>query len=497
MIKKYTILSVVILLTFNASVIFSNNLRMSDFRLIGTNVEMGILINVDSIYWENSWRNDIKGTGYTAPHNHDAIWFFAKYKLRSSNVWFPAKFTPSSGYHSLDPFCEIKTSSDSMGVFLFKRNNGTGTNLFRNTSLFFNGKNIHNSHDSVSLAIFAVEMVYIPQDSFYVGDGTTANIFGQLCGFDNVSPYRVVSENSITLGGLGANSLNNRNGTGMFNPDDFNNTTTKTLPVEFPKGYNSFYSMKYEVTSQQYTDFLNSIDELQASFRFSNTFGMERNAIQKIGNVYSTTAPDRANNYMSWADGAAYADWIGLRPMTELEIEKISRGPLNAVADECAWGNNSFVQMTSMDGVDGSGTETALPDNANCNYNLIDGGAGQPIGGPVRVGIFATSTSGRVESGASYYGVMEMTGNCWERNVSIGNVTGRLFNGLNGDGLLTINGDANVLNWPPASAEGSGYRMGNWFRSILRARVSDRFYASSTIPDRTGHRGFRCARTSN
>ncbi|MCY7361398.1 MAG: SUMF1/EgtB/PvdO family nonheme iron enzyme, partial [Ignavibacteria bacterium] len=265
----------------------------------------------------------------------------------------------------------------------------------------------------------------------------------------------------------------------------------------FPKGYNSFYIMKYEVTAQQYVDFLYSIDTVQTSLRFANSFGTDRNSIQKVGNKFNTNAPDRTNNFMSWADGAAYTDWCGLRPMTELEMEKAARGPLNSVANEYAWGNTIIVQMTSFNGTDGSGTETGLPLNANCNYNLIDGGAGQPIGGPSRAGIFATATSDRVSSGASYYGVMDMTGNCWERPVSLGNATGRLFNGINGDGLLDAAGNANVLNWPPVSSMGTGFRMGNWFRGNERARISDRFFATTPLDNRTGHRSFRAVRSSN
>lgn len=476
---------------------FSNNLRMSGFTLQGTDVEQGIFINVDTIYWENSWRSDITGAGYSQPFNHDAVWFFAKYKMSNSNVWRPAKFTPVNGYHQKDPFCDLKPSSDSMGIFILRNNNGTGTNNFQRFKFFFNGKEIYNNPDTIAFQIFAVEMVYIPQDSFYVGGSTNSTVTGQFCANDSNSPYKITSEAPITLGGLGANSLNNHNAVGMASMDDFNNSTSKILPAEFPKGYKSIYCMKYEVTSQQYVDFLNCLDDNQLKYRYAKAFGTERNAVQFDGTKFFTNAPDRANNFMSWADGAAYTDWCGLRPMSELEMEKISRGPLNVVTDEYAWGSTALVQITSMNGTDGSGTETAAPPNSNCNYNLIDGGAGQPIGGPLRVGIFATPLSDRILSGSSYYGVMDMSGNCWERPVTVGNDTGRVFNGLNGDGILDASGNANVLNWPSITSIGSGFRMGNWFRGTDRLRVNDRFYASTAISNRTGHRGFRCVRSSN
>jgi hypothetical protein len=47
--------------------------------------------------------------------------------------------------------------------------------------------------------------------------------------------------------------------------------------------------------------------------------------------------------YMCWADCATYADWAGLRPMTELEYEKSLRGPRVPEPEECGssfWGGS-------------------------------------------------------------------------------------------------------------------------------------------------------------
>jgi hypothetical protein len=81
----------------------------------------------------------------------------------------------------------------------------------------------------------------------------------------------------------------------------------------------------------------------------------------------------------------------------------------------------------------------------------------QTIQTVVRVGIFGASSSnnGRVTSGASYYGIMEMGGNCWERVVSVGHPQGRAFTGSHGDGSLHSNGFANETNWP--GQFGNGY----------------------------------------
>lgn len=491
--KYCLVLLIFLLLNFSNS--YPNNLRISNYNLNGIDIYHFLQLKIDSISWENSWRVDIPGAGYSAPNNHDAIWLFAKYKKKNTTTWFPSKFMEFAINIPLN--CEAKIPSDSMGIFLLRKNNGVGNIRFTNLQFYFLHNNTINYPDSIDFQIFAIEMVYIPQDSFYVGGATNSTVTGQFCANDNNSPYKITGENSIILGGLGVNSLNNHNAAGMASMDDFNNTAFKILPADFPKGYKSIYCMKYEITSQQYVDFLNCLADNQRKYRYAKAFGTDRNAIQFDGIKFFTNAPDRANNFMSWADGAAYTDWCGLRPMSELEMEKISRGPLNSVTDEFAWGNTTLVQITSMSGTDGSGTETALPQNSNCNYNLVDGAAGQPIGGPLRVGIFATPLSDRTLSGSSYYGVMDMSGNCWERPVTVGNDSGRVFNGQNGDGILDSNGNANVMFWPGVSSIGSGFRMGNWFRGTDRLRVNDRYYASTSIDSRTGHRSFRCVRYSN
>ena len=51
-----------------------------------------------------------------------------------------------------------------------------------------------------------------------------------------------------------------------------------------------------------------------------------RGTIRLDGNAYVAGAPSRPANWISWDDGLAFADWAGLRPMTELEFTKAARG---------------------------------------------------------------------------------------------------------------------------------------------------------------------------
>ena len=68
---------------------------------------------------------------------------------------------------------------------------------------------------------------------------------------------------------------------------------------------------------------------------------------------------DRANNFISWAEATAYASWIGMRPMTEMEFEKSSRGG-GTTAYTYPWGNTA--PSTTTYTVD-SGTHTKYYSN--------------------------------------------------------------------------------------------------------------------------------------
>jgi hypothetical protein len=103
----------------------------------------------------------------------------------------------------------------------------------------------------------------------------------------------------------------------------------------------------------------------------------------------------------------------------------------------------------------------------------------------------------RAGAGASYYGAFDLSGNVWERAVTVGNPEGRSFlGGIHGDGNLAANGDANQANWPAASAAGSGFNGGGWYVGGSNARISDRYYGGlgdSARFDDCGGRGIRSA----
>jgi formylglycine-generating enzyme required for sulfatase activity len=259
--------------------------------------------------------------------------------------------------------------------------------------------------------------------------------------------------------------------------------------------------MKYEVTQQQYVDFLNTLTQTQADARKYTLDPLDplarRYAItgSTVGS-YATTNPYVACNYLSWADDAAYADWSGLRPMTELEFEKACRGPQTAVVNEYAWGTATVVFSAYTLSAAGASNEGIATNYSTTEGNAVHDFTAGTILGPVRVGIFAAHgmISGRVSAGASYWGIMELSGNLWERPVTIANAAGRLFTGTHGDGLLTTSGAADAATWPGADADGAGWSGGSWFGTTSDLRVSDRTFALFSYSDRNFAIGFRAVR---
>jgi formylglycine-generating enzyme required for sulfatase activity len=302
--------------------------------------------------------------------------------------------------------------------------------------------------------------------------------------------------------------------------------------ADFPTGYNAFYSMKYEISQGQYLEFLNTLTRTQQQTRtftdvstdnITNVYVMrdaaaagDRQGIRAPATGNGTTDPitfgsdlngngtfNESNdgewiacNLLSWADGAAYGDWAGMRPMTELEFEKISRGPSAAVYGEYAWGNTSiassvYTLSSSQQAGEVIATNYASDPTGNASRTTTDGGKN----GPLRVGIFATASSTRAEAGASYYGVMELSGNLREREVTVGNTNGRSFTGSHGDGSLAASGNANTSGWPGTSASGTGNRGGHWNASAEGLRVSNRGAAANQYAGRHSTYGFRLVRT--
>lgn len=219
--------------------------------------------------------------------------------------------------------------------------------------------------------------------------------------------------------------------------------------VHYAVGFEGFYAMKYEISQRQYVDFLNkltadeqrlrtigdALDELsmgdyvygashkQATCRNGIVVGaMQDNRFAfacnlNPSNLYnqSDDGDNIACNFLSPKDMLAYASWSGLRPMSELEYEKMGRQTIDSINAKVpvytlgsyAWGN-AALKLPSSSTISSSGTSLEKIAGANIN-------TGNKVLGPVRSGSFSAGTAASAaNSGAGYYGVMELSGNLAE-----------------------------------------------------------------------------------
>ncbi len=497
--KKYILFWFVLTCSLSA---FANNITIANVSLSNNNGVNTIRINFD-VTWDNSWRCDQAGAGYYAPYNYDGAWITFKWRNVSTTAksleWYTVT---SAGAPAVAGAGGAFTLSTHNGYYI-NRNaaNGTGTVNFTNnyvTWTYTTATNVPNwgasavpsNADFVSnyieVCVLAIEMVYIPQNSFYLGDGTdaanppapyTSLIHGQFnsSGGTSTAPFLIGSDactgvgNTWSLGGSIAGNLGNNNHTGQAgvgNQDDWDNATgapgANFALTSYLKGYSAVWCMKYEISQGEYADFLNHLTPQQATLRYSSAnFGLNRYTIMGNAGVASTVAPnyiagapERACNYLSWTDGCAYLFWVNLRPMTEMEYEKICRGPVTPLIAEFPWGTQNLIPLSAnvqnnyideagsgASYVSGGNTVNATG-SANCYSSAV---ANSALVNPGRCGMFATQYSNREQAGATYYGVMDMGGNVAERVVSIGWVSGRAMADYYGNGNLTMSTSNSVV----------------------------------------------------
>ena len=499
--------------------VYANNLSITNVTLGNRNPNAKTVAVTFNVSWQNSWRNKI---------NYDAAWL----TVRLNN----AQVTPTNAVlcqitaTGLNPTgtssgngsnLQIYVPGDATGAFLQPSSTGfVGNVSTQSVQLTINYQSCgFSDSDQIYASVLGLEMVFIPQGSFYAGD-YNASVASLNSGSADATPWNISSENPIPVTNATSGGYQYVSG---GNTGEFANGASFTIPAVFPKGYNAFYAMKYEINEGEWVQFVNSLPsaarinrDLSDNNHKNSTNVVYRNTISCSGTplVCSTQRPSRALSYLSWMDLAAFLAWDALRPMTELEFEKVSHGPLLPNAGEYIWGNQTITAADTISGTTEDGTETITTSNSNANYNntsFSGGDSALGVGynqGPLRGGIFAGSSSTRVSSGASYYGVMDLAGNLKERVVTIGNSTGLNFTGNQGTGLLNTTtgyeGNAIVAGWPGMDAQplngvtgatGSGFRGGSWADSANYLRTSDRTEAALTSTAALNTFGGRGVRT--
>lgn len=501
---------------------YASDVKISNISISDINIEKRFAYVKFDIEWKNSWRCDIPGdSGFEEPANWDAVWIFIKYY--TDNNWHHALLSQLRKQHIIPNGIESEPSFDGKGIFLYRKGNGKGNLHCEDIKLKWNfsGENINITND-IKIKVFALEMVYIPEGPFFAGDRKSTGCFYDK---DTKEPVLISNTSSIVKARKNQFDDNEIISKGIIIGDGITTQANDFSNPEFPTGYKAFYIMKYEISQQQYTDFLNTLTEKQAYTRKLNEFGRYNNFIKRNELSYECSDKVIACNFLSWMDGAAFADWAGLRPMSELEYEKACRGGFNVIKSivnnpvqgEYAWNNNE-ISPVKIKNVNDT-LHIQIEGNACFENSMIDNNR---FLGPLAIGIFEhKKLKTKKELGASYYGVMELSGNLTEQCVTIGNAAGRSFSALNGDGCLNTSGDADVSGWPGINGNnddsypnleylgnaidspgvkgsaGSGQRGGNWNQAKELLAVSNRTFASRKPKSRNSELGFRCARSSD
>ncbi len=510
---------------------FANNLSITNTETADLDTTNDTIDVEFDISWANSWKDN---------ENYDAVWVFLKYCTSSctSNgaTWSHATLK-TSGTNPADisrgsgTLLDVIVSADKKGAFIQRTGNGTGTVTTTNMQLKWDygsdGVSDATAYASTTkVRVFGIEMVYVPEGPFYLGDiadgtanGTAYNIeFG---GAATSLPGLVSSGGDLQFNTTAGTFYYNN--AGAPNANDSADGAIFTLPATYPLGYSAFYAMKYEITEGQWVAFFNTLtangqtnrDITVASAKNSDGVTTRNTIAFTSGTDATTTRADRAMTWLGWPDLAAYLDWAALSPMTEPQYEKAAKGPVYpSAAAQYAWGSTTISGCVAA-GHSGTndGTETctagACAGTGTCyvTYNNItfsNGLAGTDNQtGATRAGLYATgSTTTRAQTGASYWGIMDLTGNVTEMVVgmgcigaSAGNFTSRQFTGSNGDGNLvnissaTYDGNATNQDWPGLSttvtqgitgttaATGMGKRGGSWATTTV---------ALLAVPNRTG-----------
>lgn len=545
---RYIRYSLLLGLLFSSLVTFGADLRL-DTTVRVTSVSGGIASLQINFSWKHSWSD---------PYNSDAVWIFLKWRT-SRGEWSPVY--PNTTASTPDGYASFPGVSGTKTVGFFVYHSQGGLFPTSNTSLTVTWplpaavtKQMLDNNE-VDIVAYGVEMLLVPFGSFLAGDGVSDQSFTTP---GSAAALSITSERALSISALGDSPLAASSGSSPSDPSPalsagLNGSGPRpeiiSLNGSFPKGFNGFYCMKYELSQGQYTDFLNSLslgDQIRllgervtslprGSFLFGDaTSASFRNTIQIIEpasasrgivftsggspsaavdgeSLHTSGSSPVACNYLSPCDLLAYASWSGLRPMSELEFEKTCRrsAPLSALAGGFAWDSDTYTPLSGLLDID---TDSERPVSGNVNGGASGespgtnspvhsplssssaGGlytsGGSPVG-PVRCGAFSSSGSDRFSSGASFSGTMELSGNVREMCVRVD--ASSFTRTLHGDGTYPLLPFGDNIKYTHI-----GTRGGSFLSPSDRLRVSDRKDMANTFSSsdtRLSDVGFRLVRS--
>jgi hypothetical protein len=458
----------------------ANNVQITNVSIINGGPGQ-IQVQFD-LSWSNSWRTNV------GPNNYDGVWVFFKYKTASGN-W--THMTLTGNNNVIPSGFDVYQTNDFLktGALIYRENTNMGTGPVTISGIKLGA--ISTLPYDIDLKSFALEMVYVPPP-------TTRPFFGDGNGTTESGSAFHYTDNTATTGSV-VPMLTDANGFDDAELDTdgiyvySNDTIQKTNPLgtldPFPT-MKAIWCMKYEINQAGYRDFLNTLTYDQQATRTAvapssaaatkvlASVSNFRNAIEIVTSGVASSTPAKygcdldgdnifdentdgewvACGWLTWPDVAAYLDWSGLAPMCELQFERMNRGhtsagPNAAVYGEYAWGTNT-VYSAAPYALTSSGAAGEAASNSSTTLGNGVYSSNSP-GGPIRSGMFATANSKRIKAGASFFGIMEMSGNLNEYCITMGNAAGRSVRFIpNGNGNISADGNAQL------SVGGAGFWPG-------------------------------------
>ncbi|MBC7828527.1 MAG: SUMF1/EgtB/PvdO family nonheme iron enzyme [Chitinophagaceae bacterium] len=446
---RYLLATVTIVLClFCPSIVKASDLSIEGVEWIRDNAYNHYKVKF-TLSWNNSWNNT---------RNHDAAWIFIKYASPSyRQAGYRHAKLRGKGHQLLynhigkSPSPSFEVPEDGIGIFIYPSSAYRGNlrwtiELALDTAVL---SDMNFNPNERLIDVYGIEMVHIPEGAFTLGDPDTAayrnyTLYRSDGGGKPAGLWTIASEQEPIHIGAGVNKMFYYSQQAIYQGDQ-----KGIIPAIFPKGYQAFYIMKYETSQGEYADFLNSISNGATHIRANyggKGYDQNRGTIRMENEKYIAGSPTRPCNYFSWDDACAYADWAGLRPLTELEFEKACRGNSTPILHEYPWNSNN---------------KNKLMRTINAKGDLVW------LNGLTEAELTDTS---RDQFGASYYWVMDLAGSLWERCITVGDSTGRDFKGTHGDGVLANYGFASNSDWPKGSTEtaGFGFRGGGYYEDRMQ-----------------------------
>jgi hypothetical protein len=407
------------LLLVAATQMKANNMLVKNVTTTGDNAANKTIQVQFDLSWDNSWRDAI---------NWDAAWVFMKYKDANGN-WQHVQLNTSGFANGTGTENTIQVGSDKVGAFVYRSALGTGTFGSTTMQLQWNyGLSGLTSVTGLEIRVFAVEMVYVPQGDFTItptfevyklndNNQVQANFYAPA---NNTPIINTRLSPTLTYSDRTSTATVRIKGDAGIDTDNNGTVDITTYPI----GYNAFYCYKYELTEQQYADFLNTLTTTQKT-----TLGVAGTTIKLTNGEYFSSSPTKACGKSTAIRLLAYADWSGVRPMSILEFNKASNGPQMPMSGIGNWidNNNGANSLTS-------------------------------------VGSLATLYTGKNDSGATYFGIMDFAGNAMEPCVKLNNYT---FTNTNGNGVLGTTGATDVITWSTTMILYIDYWGNNYYFSTL------------------------------